>query len=150
MSIEDIGDVAALTRAWWGQSLEWHSPDFGEVYLRVLSAEGGFYVVYNEGKGAVRARVRDSEAKAELVSMLVEIVDVLDAGICVYGDKSGETYRPPSPSEIEAMIDPKTKWPKALAVARVSLLSPELLAVLRGQESAVKWTVDGKVIVSKI
>lgn len=152
VAAESIDNVVAMTAGWRGLSLEWYSPDFGEVYLRVFTArdDAGSLVVYNEGKAAVRARFNDSEAKAELVGMLTEFMQDLDVSMCTYGDKSGGDYQPPTTSDIEDMLDPSVKWPKDLAISNVHSLPQRLLAKLRADEELVGWTIDDRVIVSRI
>ena len=150
----EIDEVAALTANWWGRSLEWHSPEFGDVYLQIFAAlaaeKQSYYVVYNEGRGAVHMRVKNSDAKESLLGMLTEFMDALEIPICTYGDKSGAFFLPPSLKDIEDMLDDSVKWPKAIAIADTSLLPPTLLDALRKKEELVRWTVDGRVIVSKI
>jgi hypothetical protein len=153
-SVSEINDVVALTANWWGRSLEWHSPEFGEVYLQIFSAFAaetrGYYVVYNEGRSAVHRRMRDSDAKESLLGMLTEFMSALEVPICTYGDKSGAFFRPPTLKDIQDMIDRNVKWTKAIAIADTSLLTPALLDALRKNDEIVSWTVDGRVIVSKI
>lgn len=149
--VSGVDDVAALTANWWGRSLEWHSPDFGDAYLQIFTATtAGYYVVYNEGRSAVRMRTKDSAAKESLLGMLTEFMSVLEVSICTYGDKSGDVFRPPTLKDIADMLDDNVKWPKAIAIADTSLLTPVLLDALRKEEELVRWTVDGKVIVSRI
>lgn len=149
-SVSELDEVVALTANWWGRSLEWHSPEFGEVYLQIFSADKhGYYVVYNEGRSAVRMRLKDSEAKESLLAMLTEFMTALDVPICTYGDKSGDFFRPPNVRDIADMLDDSVKWPKAIAIADTSMLTPALLDALRKKEELVRWTVDGRVIVSK-
>jgi len=150
LPVASTEEAAAQTRRWWGRSLEWFSPEIGEVYLRIFSAgrDGGLHVVYNESRRTHRMREKDPSLQQSLIAMLLQLCDVCASDICAYKGEPVDDFRPASIADLEEAIVKRERWDGEVLIVSVALVTPAMAAELAKLGPLVSMTTNRRYVLN--